>query len=271
MKLVHTKYPSHWYGKDGTPFYTVPMKTDPSKTRDTNLTDAKKMGLLPSVSGIKGLLDKPQLTSWKIEQAILAALTLPHREGETIDERAKRVYHDSTEQVRDAAKRGHLAHKCIEVYIATGRWDPDSTVAAMLEKTRTWIDQHVYDVTYTEASLVGDGYAGRCDLSSRIRGYEGRFILDYKTRKPSQGKLRTYEEDAMQLSAYADADANMGLFPNDPVVHTGSLMINSVDDAEPTFYVWSKEDRDRYSKAFMAALELWIILKGYNPRTGETF
>jgi hypothetical protein len=38
-------------------------------------------GLYPSVTSVLGIMDKPQLTSWKIEQAIMASLTLPKEEG----------------------------------------------------------------------------------------------------------------------------------------------------------------------------------------------
>lgn len=269
-KLVHTKYPSHWYYPDGRPCYSVPMKSDPTKTRDTTLSDARKMHLYPSVTGIIQLMAKPQLESWKIEQAIYASLTLPQKKDEPLTDFAKRVVHDSTEQVKEAAKKGHLAHKCVEVYLATGKWEPAPEIEEMVSKTQTWLDQNITHVCYTEVSLAGDGYAGRCDLSAFVRGFDGRFILDYKTRKPSDGKIRAYDEDGIQLSAYADADTFLCIDPNDPVVNIGSIYINSVDVSEPTLCVWSKEDKERFSKAFYHLHKLWTLLKGYDPKTGES-
>jgi hypothetical protein len=54
---------SHWYSLDGKPCHTVPNK-DGDGTRTTTLRDARKLQLLPSVTTIIGILDKPQLTKW---------------------------------------------------------------------------------------------------------------------------------------------------------------------------------------------------------------
>src|SRR5436190_23373532 len=47
----------------------------------STLRDARKLGLLPSVTNILGVITKPELTAWLQEQAVLAALTLPRLEG----------------------------------------------------------------------------------------------------------------------------------------------------------------------------------------------
>ena len=66
---------NHWYAKDGTPMYTVPAKS--GEPRATTLRDAKKMGLLPSVTTIMKSAASPGLEAWKLNQMMLAALTLP--------------------------------------------------------------------------------------------------------------------------------------------------------------------------------------------------
>ena len=74
---------AHWYQRDGVPLHTVlSAKGEP---RPTTLRDARKLGLLPSVTNILGVIAKPGLTSWLQEQAVLAALTLPRIEGESED------------------------------------------------------------------------------------------------------------------------------------------------------------------------------------------
>ena len=59
--------------------------------RPTTLRDARKLGLLPSVTNVLGVINKPELVEWKMTQAVLAALTLPRKEGEVLDVFAKRV------------------------------------------------------------------------------------------------------------------------------------------------------------------------------------
>lgn len=244
------------------------MKTDKSRMRDTTLGDAKKMGLYPSVTGIINLLAKPQLESWKIEQAILSALTLPPIDGETIDERAKRVVKDSQEQVKDAAKRGHLTHKAVEDYLVTGKWNPHPDVEELANPVKHWLDDNILEVFYSEKTLVGQGFAGRCDLSARLRSIPGRLIIDFKTRKPSMGKLRVYDEDAIQLCAYRLADADMS---GDAAKGVASVIINSETPEPPTLHEWAEGDVRTFSEAFEKLFDLWILLKGYNPSTGQVF
>jgi hypothetical protein len=54
---------SHWYALDGKPVHTLPTK-DGDGVRPTTIRDARKMGLLPSVTNIISQWDKPQLTRW---------------------------------------------------------------------------------------------------------------------------------------------------------------------------------------------------------------
>src|SRR6266704_951400 len=92
---------THWYGRDGVPMHTVPASSN-GQPRPTNLRDARKLGLLPSVTNILGVIAKPELTAWLQEQAVMAALTLPRIAGETEDAFAKRVVADS-QTTRDGA------------------------------------------------------------------------------------------------------------------------------------------------------------------------
>jgi hypothetical protein len=78
---------------------------------------------LPEVV-VHEVLAKPGLDAWKQEQAILAALTLPRSEGETLDDFAKRVLVDMTSEVGRDADLGSAVHAAIEGY-AQGRWLPE--------------------------------------------------------------------------------------------------------------------------------------------------
>jgi hypothetical protein len=74
--------------------------------RPTTLRDARKLGLVPSVTNILGVIAKPELMAWMQEQAVMAALTLPRIAGETEDSFAKRVVADSQSTRDNAADFG---------------------------------------------------------------------------------------------------------------------------------------------------------------------
>ena len=75
--LTRNKAPEgHWYQVDGTPAHRLPTK-DGSGDRPTTIRDAKRLGLYPSVTSILGILNRPMLERWKLDQVALATLRLP--------------------------------------------------------------------------------------------------------------------------------------------------------------------------------------------------
>src|SRR6476620_1567353 len=105
----------HWYLRDGRAFHEI-AKKDGSGNRPVTLGDARKVLALPSVTNVLGVLAKPGLDAWKIEQGIMAALTLPRRGDEPLDSFAHRVVADMGEQVEKAADLGSAIHNACEVY-----------------------------------------------------------------------------------------------------------------------------------------------------------
>jgi hypothetical protein len=107
MKLF-TERTSHWYSRTGEPCHTVPARS--GELRPTNVRDARKLRLLPSVTNVLGVLNKPELAQWKMEQAVLAALTLPREQGEELDAFAHRVVEDSQGRMQSAMDFGTAFH-----------------------------------------------------------------------------------------------------------------------------------------------------------------
>ena len=103
----------HWYDKNGKPAYTIIGKN--GKERNTTVRDAREHGYLPSVTTIIGLLDKPALTRWKMEQMLLASLTLPRLDGEAEADWIDRVVEDSRSTGKDAMARGTEMHNMLEL------------------------------------------------------------------------------------------------------------------------------------------------------------
>jgi hypothetical protein len=185
---------SHWYTADGQPSYTRIAKN--GNVRNTTLADAKKEGLLPSVTTIINVLSKPGLDRWKQEQVLLASLTLPRGENEAETDWLKRVTEDSRATGKDAMKRGTDMHNVLEAYF---------TQVYLLEypmythRTETALREHFGDQFWNcEKSFAHPlGYAGKCDLYS-----EEGIVLDFKT-KESLKNAAVYDEHILQLSAYA--------------------------------------------------------------------
>ena len=107
MKLFNPEN-AHWYRRDGEPLHSVLSAS--GEPRPTTVRDARKLGLLPSVTNILGVINKPELVEWKMTQAVLAALTLPRRENEGEDEFARRVVEDAQSRVKTAVDFGSAFH-----------------------------------------------------------------------------------------------------------------------------------------------------------------
>ena len=90
----HTSESGHWYTQEGEPMYTIIGAN--GKERNTTLADAKKLNLVPSVTGIMAMSYKPALERWKITEAIKSAIVLKIDDDETIDEFVSRCREHST-------------------------------------------------------------------------------------------------------------------------------------------------------------------------------
>src|SRR5262252_4840711 len=135
MKLFSSEN-AHWYRRDGEPMHTVlSTKGEP---RATTLRDARKLGLLPSVTNVLGVINRPELVEWKMTQAVLAALTLPRQPGEGEDAFARRVVDDAQSRVRTAAEFGSAFHGGAEHVARTLEVDPTGPYAAWLKLHRDW-------------------------------------------------------------------------------------------------------------------------------------
>ena len=269
MLIVPRESASHWYFPSGVPLHEVP-RADGKGQRPTSLRDARKLGLFPSVTNVLSILAKPGLDAWKQEQAILAALTLPRTEGETLDDFAKRVLVDMTSEVGRAADLGSAVHAAIEGY-AQGRWLPeDKGVARLFEPARQWFDKEVIAVHSVEIATahLEWGYAGRVDLVATLRSTGRPTVIDFKTqktRRDKDGNFKPILHDTwpLQLEAYRMALASRDKGLADAAI--ASVVIGSTDPVPVLVKVWDDADKDGYFRAFLAARDLWVWQKNYCP------
>ena len=269
MILIRRESASHWYSPTGEACHTVP-RADGMGERSATLRDARKLNLFPSVTNCLGVLAKPGLDAWKQEQAILAALTLPRNDGESLDDFARRVVTDMSEQVDAAADLGSAIHAACEVYAQSAALPESPEIAQLFEPVRQWFDADVVRIASVEEAVVhGEyGYAGRVDMVAKLRCTGDWAVVDFKTQRikldaKGQPKPNFYETWPMQLEAYRQAilHAGTGKQPRDIV----SLVINSQCPMPVIPKVWPREEQLAYWRAFLNARNLWVWLKGYDP------
>jgi hypothetical protein len=234
--------------------------------------DARKLGLLPSVTNVLGVINKPELVEWKMTQAVLAALTLPRMEGEDLGLFAKRVVEDAQSQVKGAAEFGSAFHAGAEQVAKSLEVDPAGPYAAWLNLHRDWFQANCVRVEWTERVLVNTelGYAGTADLLVEHQQH-GLTLVDYKTQGVKPGKTpRAYGSWGQQLAAYRRA------IGNPPSLSSGaarpmaclSVIVNSAEPSAPVEHLWSEEELRAGLESFEAALVIWRNEKVYDPRAG---
>jgi hypothetical protein len=247
---IKSEQGSHWYYADGRPCYEVP-KADGSGMTPTTLRHARKMDLLPSVTTVLKILEKPALTAWKIEQAVLAVMTTPRLPGEETDDFIERVLKTDKEQDKErdaAAQLGTDIHAAIEDALngETVREDLNVYVKPVL---MALTDFGVKEET--EMVVVGKGYAGRTD--ALFRSGLTRTLVDFKTTKKIPKE--SYIEHRLQLAAYA--------FCAQAVVSTVNVYISTTEPGKIAVCV--NEDTHADFKAFKHLLAVWQHINDYRP------
>jgi hypothetical protein len=256
-RLVTVESSGHWYDAEGRSAHVILGKN--GKERNTTVADARKMGLLPSVTSVQGILHKEQLVSWRIEQAIMSALTLPKEENETLEDYARRVVKDSKESTTKAAEHVTRMHEQAENILMGRAVCKDEDLQPYIATFRKWSEENVEKTHWCERSLVGAGYAGRCDAYVRLKGI-GDAIIDLKNRKVNK-KYNTppfYPHDGQQLWAYRNASEN-------PKCACVSVVLASNDPEYIEHHQWDEDELYQAGIAFCAMQKVWAWVKGYTP------
>jgi hypothetical protein len=181
----------HWYDKDGNPQYTIIGVN--GKERDTDLRDARKLGLVPSVTTILKVAAAPALDIWKQQQLLKAVAEVPRIEGEPDKEWFSRIVKTSKEAGDKHMDRGTSMHNEIEDYFNKRQREyPDfakETYFAVVKEfgSQNWV---------TEKSFAYDGFGGKVDLHCED------IVIDFKTKEVVDEKTVCYDEQLMQLAAY---------------------------------------------------------------------
>lgn len=246
----------HWYTKSGEACYEQPKK-DGSGNRPTTLRDARKLKLLPSVTTILRVLDKPALTYWLIEQAVLTAVTAPRLPDEALDAFIERVLHTERQQDAESQKARDLGtdvHAAIEQAVSGKSWDISlgAFVAPVLEALKPF-----GEMIATEKIVVGNGYAGKTDYLARGGGFTT--MVDFKTGKKLPPK-ESYPEHRIQLGGYIAA---LEIDQPYQIYRSVNIYINTTTPGEIKVFEnigWREE-----AECFMHLFKVWQHLNQYNP------
>lgn len=250
MRATRPSESLHWYTRAGEPAYEVEAAN--GGRRPTTLRDARKLVLVPSVTGIIRCAASPGLELWKQEQVLLAALTLPRKKGETEPEYIARIFEDSGEQARRAAKKGTEIHAAVQGHYE-GIPQTDDTwpyVKAACEKVEDVFGKQTWVAERSFAHPLG--YGGKVDLSCPLA------VVDFKTKEfgPDYKRLN-WDEHLMQLAA-----CRHGLVL--PHARCANIYISTSHPGLAAEYEWSEEELEQGWSMFEALLAYWKAKNGYD-------
>lgn len=242
---------THWYSRDGIPRYTIIGSN--GKERNTTLRDARKEGLVPSVTTILKVASNPVLVQWMQKQILMAALTLPKVDGESEDEYIARIINDSKEHGRSAANVGTDIHNAVQSFY---EGKSDNTYTEHRKGCVRALQAHYGDVVWISERPFGHemGFGGKCDLHSP---QGDGIVVDIKTKDFSDPeKIDGYDEHLMQLSAYR---VGLGI----PNARCSNVFVSRTVAGLSVVKDWSEEDLARGWLMFYNLLRFWQLKNGH--------
>lgn len=191
----------HYYTQTGEPRHWMPNASKPGMMRPTTTRDAKKEGLVPSVTTIMSILDKPALVSWKIDQHLKVAFNTDHTEGfSCFEDYLSWVKNKTQEELDIAPKVGTDVHDSLEKYFLGETPENHIEICYAVEDVLIKNDVPVGQMSPEKRFASPMGYAGMCDLS------HPSWVIDYKTKQTKEqfSKVKVYPEHYRQLGAYRE-------------------------------------------------------------------
>ncbi len=256
----------HWYAKDGKPAYTqiTASGKNKGKERPTTIRDARKQSLLPSVTTIASILDKPALTHWKIGRAVDMILWdaynyLRKNVGSGIAPAFKLFFRVSKPDMEDKAGRGSEIHAALEQWLNGGGVEEGfEEYVDILELTLARLDIPLTDVVAERSFAADDGYGGAVDLSASTRN---GIIIDFKTKDMDSekcDKLKAYDEHVLQLGAYR---RGLGM----PEARLFNLFLSRDNPTVFKLVEWTEKEAQWGERTFLSVFSAWKLLKRYEP------
>lgn len=221
--------------------------------------------VVPSVTQVIGVLDKPALVPWAAREAVNGAWKLARRKGYVLPESPQQFTMDLQERRLDyrninriAIDRGNAVHKVLEDWINERKIPladnfPVATrgyVRALAKFIVSW-EPHFLESEKNIGSVV-HGFAGKRDTVAILEhSKHGRVLLDVKTSK------KVYPDSMFpQLRAYEIGGVECG---EEPTQRQGIVRVSADGEFE---VVWScAEDDD-----FLSILHVYKTQKQLEKR-----
>lgn len=241
---------------------TTPALAENVKGKGRHYRHPVSGDLVPSVTNIIGILDKPALPRWAAKETAKAAWSLRTSISEMGEEEAIDVLKGAPwRRSTRAADRGTSIHGWLEARLL-GQPEPELEGEAVLyrEAAAAWLDRWQPVTLATEITMFAPTYAGTADALVSLDGET--WLVDFKT---SSG---LYPEVALQLAALGDcplAVVDGETRETESVDRLGAVRIGK--DGE-----WEMREVLSPSDAlagFYAALNLWGWTKSGNPLGGK--
>ena len=219
------------------------------------------MDLVPSVTTILKVAAKPGLEQWKLEQMLLAAMTLPMRPDEPEKAYIARIVADSKESGKQAAERGTRIHESIESWFDGKKQVQYPEIAMAFEKSIfEHFKSHPMQPWLTERSFSSNlGYGGKVDLYCEAdESAPVGIVIDAKTKDfGPDDKVEVYSEHPMQLAAY-----RVGLkLPN---ARCANVFISRTHPGLVKVVEHSEEDLNRHFEMFKCLMKFWQLKNQFN-------
>lgn len=243
MIVAKAKTSEHWYTRSGEPMYTVRGQTG---ERATTLRDARSRNLVPSVTTILNVANKPALIVWMQRQVLLSALTLTRQDGETDESFIDRVMSDSRELGKAAADAGTDIHNSIEDFWV-GR--PLSKHFEHVKATNDLLRETFGEQEWIAERSFGHelGFGGKVDLHCPTA------VVDIKTKEFAPGdKVDGYDEHLMQLAAYR---IGLGI----PEAKCANLFVSRTHPGTVFLKEWTEQEVQKGWNMFLCLLEFWQL------------
>ena len=257
---------------------SVPMVSDPTRFREPNLGDARRMGLLGSTTTVTACWDKKGLEHYKEKQhgeaGVRRALAAVENNEPVYDGNGgicegllRDVRESGRAHAEAAADLGTRVHKALEQgdidELYDSRQYPFETelhgrVLTLYRRGVNWMRENTTADLKAEWSIWHPmGYAMTLDWLGRIG--EQPWIIDYKTRGTKGGKAAKYDPDGLQLAAACLAVKHWtGLD-----CKAGNLIISTSEDVV-VFSDWT-DDLYRMTDAWRHLHYTWCLLNKYVP------
>lgn len=244
----------HYYNTKGESRYQVPKK-DGKGMKDTTITDARKLNLVPSVTTVTSVLGKPALTQWFQLQLLDIVEQYPNMVGGDGKWKQKLIAMSQKENSKYAEK-GNEIHDKLEQYYTdyTLHEDDVELLHPVIDLIKEKFGEYA-EIIPEQSFAHPDGYGGKIDLI--IRNGEGTHVLDFKTKHSDKlGSNMCYDDYLMQIAAYRKAV--------DTEANCYNLLISVTNPGLIYLHKWEEEQLVRGTEMFDLLLQFWKLSNNYD-------